>query len=252
MYDLQRADLWKRISALLFDFIMLMIVVVGAALLLSAVLQFDAYSARLESVQEQYESEYGVAFHVSADEYNALTEEERTQYNDAYDAFSKDAQAVELYGILINFTLLITTFCILIAHLLLEFLVPLLLGNGQTIGKKIFGIGVMREDGVRLSPMLLFARTVLGKYTVETMIPVMIVIMFFLNTIGIVGVLILLALVIVQIVLIASNRARTPIHDKLAHTVTVDISSQKIFDSPEELLAYKQQLHAQKVQSTDR
>ena len=136
-----------------------------------------------------------------------------------------------------------------IAFLLLEFVVPLLFGNGQTLGKKVFGVAVMREDGVRLSPLLLFARTVLGKYTVETMVPVLILIMIYLNLTGIGGTVIILGMLLVQMVLLIATKARTPLHDKLAHTVTVDFASQMIFESPEAMLAYKQRIHAEQVEA---
>ena len=42
--DLQKASLWKRISAFLFDFILLGIVAVLFALALSAVTGYDGYS----------------------------------------------------------------------------------------------------------------------------------------------------------------------------------------------------------------
>jgi uncharacterized RDD family membrane protein YckC len=251
MYDLQKADLWKRISALLFDFILLVIVVVGAALLLSTVLNYDSFSDELKAIEAKYEQKHNVSFGISSDEYDALDEEGQKLLKDAYADFAHDKEAVRLYDLLLNLTLIIVTFAILIGYLLLEFLVPLLLGNGQTLGKKIFGIGVMREDGVKLSPLLLFTRTVLGKYTVETMIPVMIVIMFVFQVLSTVGLIVLIALLGVQVVLICATAARTPIHDKLAHTVTVDIASQRIFDSPEELLAYKQKLHAQQAQAAE-
>jgi hypothetical protein len=38
-----------------------------------------------------------------------------------------------------------------VACALLEFLVPYLLKNGQTVGKKMFSLGVMRVDGVKIS-----------------------------------------------------------------------------------------------------
>lgn len=251
MYDFQKADMWKRISAWLFDMIITVIVIVGAALLLSAVLNYDAYSTDLQAIEAQYEQKHNLSFDISSDEYDAMNEEEQKRFDDAYASFAHDKEAVRLYGLLLNLTLIIVTFSVLLGYLLLEFLVPLLLGNGQTLGKKIFGIGVMREDGVKLSPLLLFVRTVLGKYTVETMIPVMIAIMFVFGTMGTVGLIVLIGLLGVQVVLVCATRARTPIHDKLAHTVTVDMASQRIFESPEELLAYKQKLHAEAVQSAD-
>ncbi len=251
MYDLQRANMWKRISALLFDLIILLIVVVGAALLLSWVLGYDAQTVKLEEIKERYEEQYAVDFDIGSAEYGGLTDGEKEVFDTAYAAFSEDAEAGRLWGLLINLTLLIVIFSILLGYLLLEFAVPLLLGNGQTLGKKIFGIGVMREDGVRITPTLLLIRTVLGKYTVETMIPVLIVLMFLFNVIGLLGTIFLLALLIIQIVMITTTRGRTPIHDMLSHTVTVDLASQKIFDSPEALLAYKEKIHAARAQNAD-
>ncbi|MGM9647759.1 MAG: RDD family protein [Eubacteriales bacterium] len=251
MYDLQRADLWKRVSAWLFDLILLVIAVVGAALLLSALFGYDDYSDRLESVKLRCEQEYGVELKISTSEYDAQTDEEKALYDEAYKAFTSDKDANYAYQMMVNLTFLIVVFAILFGHLLLEFLVPLVLGNGQTVGKKIFGIGVMREDGVKLTPLLLFVRTVLGKYTVETMIPVMLLLMFWFGVTGIFGLLVILAILVIQIVAVLATRARTPIHDKLSHTVTVDMASQKIFDTPEDLMAYKQKLHTEKAQNAD-
>ena len=139
-------------------------------------------------------------------------------------------------------------FSVLLAYLVLEFLVPLFLKNGQTVGKKIFGIGVMRVDGVRVTPVLMFARSVLGKCTVETLVPVLIVIMILFGIMGFFGTMVILALGLFQIILVAATRARTPIHDLLAQTVTVDFASQMIFDTPEDLLAYKTRIHAEEVE----
>lgn len=249
MYDFQRANMWKRISAALCDLILICIVVVGAALLLSTVFGYDGYTERLEQISTSYETEYKVDFDISSADYEALSEGEKSQYEAAMDAFSNDGEANYVYGMIINFTFLIVVFSIMIAYLVLEFFVPLLLGNGQTLGKKVFGVAVMRADGVKISPVILFARTIFGKYTVETMLPVMIIIMVYLNLMGILGTALILGLLVVQIVLLAVTKARTPIHDMLAHTVTVDFASQLIFDTPEDLLAYKKRIHAEQVEA---
>lgn len=251
MYDFQKADLWKRISAFLFDFIILAIAAVGVAFLMSGILDYGSYSGQMEDVKIRCEQEYGVDLDMPTAEYEGLSEEDRATYDKAFAAFSHDPDAGYAYTMMINLTLLIVVFSLLIAFLALEMLIPLLFGNGQTMGKKIFGIGVMREDGVRVTPMLLFVRTVLGKYTVETMIPVLLLLMIWFGTMGALALVVIPGMLIMQIVLMATSRARTPIHDKISHTVTVDIASQKIFDSPEELLAYKQKLHDARVQNTD-
>ncbi len=242
MDDLQKASMWKRISAALFDVILLVMAAVGVALLLSAVLGVDKQTEAYEAQQAVYEAEYGVTFNMESEEYATLSKEDLARYEEAWTAFAKDPEANRIYALLFNLTLIITTFGLLGAFLLLELMVPLILKNGQTLGKKIFGIAVMREDGVKLSPILLFARTVLGKYTVETMLPVYIMIMLAFNMMGLVGLIALAALLILQIILLIATPARTPLHDKLAHTVTVDFASQRIFESAEAREEYRRRL----------
>ena len=82
---------------------------------------------------------------------------------------------------------------------------------------------------------------------VETMIPVFVLISLVLNTASIVTLLLLFLLIVAQIVLLFFTKANTPLHDMLAGTVTVDFASQMIFDTPEELLDYKQKLHAESL-----
>ncbi len=250
MYDFQKANMLKRISAAIFDAIMLVIAAIGFALVLSSAFGYDSYVSQLREHYAAYEEEYEINFDVTLEEYNSMTEAEKEVYLEAEKAFSEDEAVNKVYGMLMNLTLLIVTFGILLSYLFLEFLVPLLFGNGQTMGKKVFGIGVMRVDGVRLTAVQLFVRTVLGKYTIETMVPVLIVIMIYFNVMGIFGTGIILALLLVQIVLVIATKAHTPIHDKLAATVTVDIASQMIFDTPEALLEYKQRVHAEEVGKT--
>lgn len=251
MYDLQRASLWKRLSAALFDAILLAIAAVGIALLLSTVLGYSQYTEQMEAAKTRLEAEYGLDFDISLEEYEALPETKKELYNQANEAYGKDPDANRAYSMMFNLSLIITTFSILAAFLLLEFLVPLLLRNGQTLGKKIFGVGVMRIDGVKLPPVLLFARTVLGKYTIGTMIPVYVIIMIYFHIMGIFGTVIIGALLLVQMILLFGTRNHTAIHDKLSQTVTVDLASQLIFDTPEALLAYKKRIHAEEVKSRE-
>ena len=250
MYDLQKANMWKRISAALCDIILLAIVVVGMAFLLSTVLGYDTYYERLEASYDKYEAEFGVSFDATSAELAEMSDDERALFEAATKALSDDSDVQYTLGMLFNLTLIIITFSILFAYLLLEFLVPLLFRNGQTLGKKVFGVGVMREDGVRLSAVQLFARTVLGKYTLETMLPALIVIMILFGVMGIFGTVIVLLLLGVQLVMFFATKTNSVIHDKLARTVTVDMASQMIFDSPEELLAYKKRIHEEQAQSS--
>jgi uncharacterized RDD family membrane protein YckC len=201
----------------------------------------------LEAAYDKYETQYGVEFEMTAEEYNAMSEEERKTYDAAYGALLTDQVALAAYDKVMNQSLLIVTFSILAAILLLEFAVPLWIGNGQTVGKKIFALGLIRTDSVRVNSMQLFARAVLGKFTVETMIPVYIMIMIFFGNMGFAGTLALMALALVQVVLLIVTRNNSQIHDLLAGTIVVDIASQTVFRDTEELIAYTKRIHAERA-----
>ncbi len=252
MLDIQRAGMWKRLSAALFDGIILITVIVGMALLLSALLNYDAHIQRMDELESKYTEEYGVNFDITAEELKALSEEELEAYKAADAAYSQDPDVIYTYNMMLSMAMVIVTFAILLGYLLWEFLIPLLLKNGQTFGKKLFGIGVMRIDSVRLPPVLLFARTVLGKFTIGTMIPVYVIIMIVFGRLGLFGTVLIGALFLVQAILFFGTRDHTPIHDKLAGTVTVDLASQMIFESPEALLEYKKRIHAESAAKQDR
>ena len=126
-----------------------------------------------------------------------------------------------------------------IAVLIWEFIVPLFLKDGRTVGSLIFGIAVMRSNGVRISHISLFIRAILGKYAIETMISVYIIMMIFMNAIGIVGPLVICGILLMQLILIISTKNNQLIHCILSDTVVVDYGSQRIFDSQEDLLEHK-------------
>lgn len=247
IYDLQRASMLKRISAWLLDTIMLVIVATLMAFLLSMLLNYDSYSDRLDARYAYYEAEYGVTRNLTQEQVDAMTPEQLDRLETASQALSEDEEALHAYGMMIQLMIVITSLSLLLAYIVTEWAVPLAFGNGQTIGKKIFGIAVMRQDGVRVNGVCMFIRTVLGKFTIETMIPVMMVLMLFFGSIGAVGWLITGVILIIEIALLVTTRERCMIHDKLANTVTVDLASQMIFQSPEALLAYKEKVAAQKA-----
>lgn len=247
MFDLQKANAWKRISAYIFDGILLVILGVGIAFLLSAALKYDSYSTKLQEAYAKYEAEYGILFNITEEQYNSMSEEESQNYMDAYNALLADSSAMHTYQMVINLTLVITTISILLSYLVLEFAIPLWIGNGQTLGKKIFGIGLMRTDGIQITPPLLFIRTIIGKYTIETMIPVLIALMIYFNTIGVLGILILGLILLLQIALFIATHTNSLLHDILAKTVVIDFASQKIFKDEQEMIDYKKKVYAEKA-----
>ncbi len=249
-YDLQKASLLKRASAFLLDVILLVVLITGVATVMSAALDFDSHSQGVKARFEYFETQYGVKFDLTQEEFDKLTPDEQKKLNDAYAAFSQDPQANHHYNMVISLSMVIVSISVLLSYLVLEFAVPLLFGNGQTVGKKIFGIAIMKENGVKVNAVSMFVRTVLGKYTFETMIPVLILIMMLGGMIGVVGPAVILGILIVEVVLMITSKTNSTIHDKLAQTVAVDMQSQMIFASELELMAYKQRQHEEKVRNS--
>lgn len=246
--DLQKAGIWKRLAAWILDVMLIAVLAVGIGALLSSLLKYDSYSQQLTERYRSFEQEYGVTFDVSEQERAAFTPEEEANFKKAEDALNNDPVALKALYMTQNLILLIVSLSLLFAILILEFFIPLWLGNGQTLGKKAFALGVVRIDSVKLSTLQLFARSVLGKYAVETMFPVFLVMMVLAGVIGIVGPVILIALLLTQLIMMGVTHTDSAIHDVLASTVVVDISSQQIFNSTDELIAYTKKIHAQEAE----
>lgn len=255
IYDLQKASIMKRFSAFLLDLILICIIAVGAASLFSLILNFDKaydiyynrYEVVFEASDSQIRQELGIDFDWK-DGTESLTTEQKVKY-DKYvemlgDALNEDEQLVIAYNNVIILTLTIIPLSLFVAFILLEFVVPLILKNGQTIGKKIFGIAVCHTNGVRLKTFSLFVRSIIGKYTIETMVPIFLILMMFFRG-GITALVVIGLLLILQLVLLFKTKTRSLIHDVISYSCEVDLSSQMIFDTEDDRLAYITQSHAQ-------
>ena len=240
--DIQKAGLWKRFAAGILDGILLAVLAAGIAFLLGAFLGYDGYTTTWNERCAYYEEQYSTSFQITEEQYKTLSPQEKENYDKAYEALIQDDDAVKAYNMMRSMPLLIITGGILVACLLLEFVIPLILGNGQTVGKKVFGLGVVRIDGVRTTSVQMFVRTVLGKFTIEIMIPVYVAHMIFFGVTGLIGTLFLGALLVAQILIMALNHNNSLIHDLLAGTVVVDVASQMIFRDTQDLIDYKKRI----------
>lgn len=246
-HALQKASLGKRIAAGILDGILICILATGFAFLLSVLLGYDGYYQTLTDGYSRYETQYGVSFDISQEEYAAMTDAARENWDAAYKAFSQDAEVTKAYNVVLNLTLVIASVAILLSVLAWEFAVPLLLHNGQTVGKKVFSLGLVRVDGVQVTNLQLMVRALLGKFTLEIMIPVFVILMVFWGISGLIGPIVLLALLVAQAICLCVSKTNALLHDQMAGTAVVDISSQRIFRSTEDLIAYQKQVAAERA-----
>ena len=267
IYDIQKASLTKRLSAFLFDFVLMTMLVTGFMLMLSVMLGYDNYSHELQDRLTAIHDKYQIAqieekykdskeYNVDFEEYQYMLEEERAklpkEVTDVFDAcvneMDNDSESIRLYAMIMSLSLTILSFSILLSYLVLEFAVPMFFKNGQTLGKKIFSIALMRSDCVRISTNVLFIRTILGKYTISTMVPVLMLLALFFGANPIMPLTVILLILLLQVVLLITSKTNSLIHDNLASTVVVDFQSQMIFDSPEALNEYKLRLHREEAE----
>ncbi|MBR3437368.1 MAG: RDD family protein [Lachnospiraceae bacterium] len=249
MTDIQKGGFWKRISAWLFDKILLFILVVGFAALLSLIVDYDGKLNEYRDIQSSIEEKYGVSYGIREEEYNSWDPEKQARYDAMFEELKSNKDWVRDRSLIINLALLIVTFSFLLSYLILEFMIPLLLKNGMTLGKKIFGLGVMKQNGVKVSGPVMFVRSILGKYAIEVMIPVFIIMMMLFGLGNLFLFILLILIPLVNIVMVAATRNNCFLHDLLAVTVVVDYQSQKIFDNEDEMMAYVTAQHEAEVSS---
>ena len=250
-FDIQRASLLKRFSAFLLDFIVITILSTLFIYLISLVTHFDYYNTQLTSSYSRYESEYGITFSISQEEYEGYSDEERGRYDEAYKTLIGDREAMDNYERVMNLTLLSLSLGIFLAVFTSEFLIPLFLKNGVTVGKKIFGLSVMRKGGWKINSLSLFIRAILGKYTIEIMVPVLLILMILFNMIGIAGTIVIIGILVTNFLLVMTRYEHQAIHDILSDTVVVDWASQKIYDSEEDVIEAKKERAKEEAERTD-
>ena len=272
MFELKKIGIVKRASALLLDAILLAVLATGSMFIISLIANYSheselasQYYSEWEDFRKEYVPDvaeyYGFKYSDDGDSYTItrVTDGQAVSLNEVLAALEESAgndletaEAYQKYRALTpkdkvnaqyeyvaNLLFMIISIGILFAYLILEFIIPLCLKNGQTIGKKIFGICLVKRNCVKIAPAQIFARTVLGKFAVETMFPVLLVFLLIFGGIGILAIVLLVALTILNIVLFFASKNRTPIHDVFANTVAVDMSVQMIFQSEEELVKKK-------------
>lgn len=245
--SIQKANFWKRISAYIFDFILAAILAVGFGAILSATVNYDSHLDRYNEIQMHYIEKYGLDTEITDEEYSKLTDEQKQPYIDADKELRADPEAKKEMMLIMSLSLVVISIGVLLSTAVIYVVVPLLFKNGQTLGKKIFSLGVVRSSGVKLTNPILIIRSVLGVYAIETMFPIMLLMMMFFGVLGGVGTITIGLFFVLQTAVVAFTQNHTAIHDLLSDTVVVDITTQRIFESTEALIEYKQQLHAAEV-----
>ncbi len=284
MFELRKVSIVKRASAWLLDVILLAVLATGSIFVISLICNFNHH----REVYAQYNSEwtqfrreyvgdvaefYGFIYEETDEEGNHYTitkdgkpaslgdvmkalddskgeDPETASAYATYQTLTPAAKVNAQFKFILSLLFMMISLGILFAYLILEFIVPMFLKNGKTVGKAVFGICIVRPDCVKITSMALFARTLLGKFAIETMFPVFLIYLFFFGGLGILAIILLAAFLLMNLILLLATKNRTPIHDLLAGTVAVDARLQVIYASEEELVAKKSEQHKQFIENS--
>lgn len=248
--DFQKPSFLKRISAFLIDFICFVIIGTFFAFIVSLITNYSGHVADFKNYYKVYEDLYNINL-TSKEAFNSFTSAELARYEEAIAAMNADKEVIKTWNLICYLPILMLSIASILSSLVVEFIMPLIFKNGQTLGKKIFNIAVIRPDGVKASTFQLFARSMLGKCTIEIMVPGIIIIMMVLGSIGIVGPIILGLIAIIEIVIFFRNDERFLLHDLIAYTACCNKSSQMIFNSEKEMIQYKEELSRKQAEQTN-
>lgn len=253
--DLQKASVSKRLAAFMIDFFIFILLFSLIASLCSFIFGFGSSVEAFFDIYDKYKEKYELddLYTQNYDEYMKLPDDVKLRYEAATEEFEKSGDAARVYELLIEIAIkafFIISISILFSFVVTELAVPLFLKNGQTLGKKLFAIGIMRLDGVKITNFQLFVRAIVGKCIIETLIPVMFILLSFFGALGGLGYLVVALFVLVQAIMFIVTKNKYGLHDALAVTVAVDMQTQMIFNSHEELIAYKTKLHEEEVQNS--
>ena len=105
--ELQKASMWKRISAFLFDFIMLGIVAVLIAWGLSAVTGYDSYSRTVTESYAKYSEEYGIDLRLTQSEYETLSADEKQRVEAGFAALNADTTALRANQMMLHLDMIL-------------------------------------------------------------------------------------------------------------------------------------------------
>ena len=278
MFELKKIGIIRRLSALLLDAILLAVLATGFMWIIDLICKFSAQDQKLRNYRAQmdeYRTEY---FADIADNYGFRYEEDENgdtytiikidpetkaespsdadaligaldadkdrseRMQEAYEAY----QALPTSGVIfrqrrlvLNMLFMMVSIGVLLAYLILEFILPIILKNGQTVGKKVFSICLVKPNCVKMPTVSLFARTFLGKFAIETMFPILLLFLFMYAGTFWLSIILFVAITLLNVILFFATKNKTPIHDILSGTVAVDMKLQMIYATEEELAARK-------------
>jgi len=224
---MNRHPFLKRAFAGAIDVLLIAILTVFIAMPMSKLTGFESARADVGAVSARIKEESGISADLTPQEYQNLTDEQIQKYEAGWIEYFNEEENIRTYNRMVVGSYLTVLGSILVAVLILELAIPLFLGDGQTLGKKMMGLVVIRMSGEQVDTLGIIARALLGKYLVEIAVPVFTVLAIYNGNSSGRSSFMIVGLFLAQAACMGLTRERRLIHDFLSGTRVVAAESEE-------------------------
>ncbi len=234
IYNPKKAPFIRRAGAYLIDVIIFATLFVGVLWLVSYIV---GYQKNYELLEQKY-IEHGIYILKNGTyDFCDTTKEECLT---GWETFNRDKDACYYYDLSTQLTLIMITISAFITYFILEFVVPMIFKNGQTIGMKCLRIGLIDKQGIKVRPRQIFIRFLFGRFLVSRILPVYgFIFMVFNLSGGLYGFLLAVIILACDLLMTLFGKDRAGIANVISSTYAVDMDETYFFNSVEEITAKK-------------
>lgn len=148
------------------------------------------------------------------------------------EVFGKDEVAVSTYNKIVKYRIGFYAISSFLALLIINIVFPLIFKNGQTLGKKVFKLGLVSKKGIKVNFANIGLRFLIGIFAFEVF-PFMLYLA--VSNVYTIGLLLGMALSFVNFCLFIFTKNHVMVHDYVGGTVVVDLHTTIVFNSVEEM-----------------
>ncbi len=246
IYIPKKPPMVKRFAALVIDVIMVIVLASGIAFLVSKIYNYDKYYNAV------YEAQISYGVYVPSDEgtisyngktYIICTEDKsitKEEANARIKALTSDQTFKDNYFKMNLGPIIITSIGLATSLLILEYIVPLCLKHGRTLGKFLFNIGYVNEDDIDVTPKNMTIKFLFGKLIVNTLIPYTGVLLIIYQTgLVVIGLAFVIGVPLINLIMLFASKDNRLLSDYIGKMKPCDNNCQMYFKTVEELNAAK-------------
>lgn len=225
----------KRLAAFLIDIVMILVLFTGVMFVLSEIFDYEGMNAQLEQLyidtKVKLPDDKGVYQFCEIKDPSCEQALKNLYEMDIFYVLFDKVQSFLIYAPIVS---------IFFPLLILEFILPMIFKNGQTLGMKLFNIALISKNDIKVKPIQVFVRFLFGKFIINGIVPVLGVMYIFISDgAGITGAMLLLLFLIANFACYGVGQNKTFVPDALAGCYPIDTQEQIFFDTVEELAAAK-------------